>query len=60
MIDRLGDPQVEIGKHIHFAALLAEVNRMAPQPVNLQGGRLFGKSRAIQYYCIISAAMSSL
>jgi IS5 family transposase len=38
-IDRLGDPLPEIGKHIDFAALAAEVDRVAPRPVSLQGGR---------------------
>jgi IS5 family transposase len=38
-IDRLGDPLVNIGKHIDFAALAAEVDRIAPRPVSLQGGR---------------------
>lgn len=48
----------------YFAALLAEVDYMAPRPVNLQKKVdrhfIFGKSRAMQYYCIISAVMSSL
>ncbi|AUH49359.1 IS5/IS1182 family transposase [Chromobacterium sp. ATCC 53434] len=38
-IDHLGDPLVEIEKHINFAALAAEVDRVAPRPVSQQGGR---------------------
>ncbi|EEG07113.1 IS5 family transposase, partial [Pseudogulbenkiania ferrooxidans] len=38
-IDRLGDPLAEIEKHINFAALAAEVDRVAPRPVSPQGGR---------------------
>ena len=38
-IDRLGDPLIEIGEHIDFAALAAEVDRVAPRPVSPQGGR---------------------
>ncbi|PTQ78349.1 hypothetical protein C8R26_103111 [Nitrosomonas oligotropha] len=48
MIDRLGDPLMEIGKHIDFAALLTEVDCMAPRPVNLQGGRPPSSIRKIQ------------
>ena len=38
-IDRLGDPLMDIGEHIDFAALAAEVDRIAPRPVSPQGGR---------------------
>jgi IS5 family transposase len=38
-IDKLGDPLTEIGKHIDFSALAAEVDRVAPRPVSPQGGR---------------------
>ena len=38
-IDRLGDPLVEMEEHIDFAALAAEVDRIAPRPVSPQGGR---------------------
>lgn len=38
-IDRLGDPLTEIGSHVDFAALAAEVDRVAPRPVSAQGGR---------------------
>ena len=38
-IDRLGDPLTAIEEHIDFAALAAEVDRVAPRPVSLQGGR---------------------
>lgn len=38
-IDKLGDPLIEIGKHIDFPALAAEVDRAAPRPVSPQGGR---------------------
>ena len=38
-IDRLGDPLAQIEKHIHFTALAAEVDRVAPRPVSPQGGR---------------------
>ena len=38
-IDRLGDPLTAIEEHIDFAALTAEVDRVAPRPVSLQGGR---------------------
>lgn len=38
-IDTLGDPLAEIESHIDFAALAAEVDRVAPRPVSLQGGR---------------------
>jgi len=38
-IDTLGDPLVEIGAHIDFAALAEEVDRVAPRPVSPQGGR---------------------
>jgi len=37
--DRLGDPLAEIGKHIDFTTLAAAVDRVAPRPVRLQGGR---------------------
>lgn len=61
MIDRLGDPLMEIGKHIDFAALLTEVGHHDRWTCKEVGRHfLFGKSRAIQYYCIISAIMSSL
>lgn len=38
-IDGLGDPLVEIESCIDFAALAAEVDRVAPRPVSPQGGR---------------------
>lgn len=38
-IDKLGDPLIEIEKHIDFAALSAEVDRIVPRPVSEQGGR---------------------
>ena len=38
-IDTLGDPLVEIESCIDFAALAAEVDRVAPRPVSPQGGR---------------------
>jgi IS5 family transposase len=38
-IDRLGDPLMDIGEHIDFTALAAEVDRIAPRPVSPQGGR---------------------
>jgi IS5 family transposase len=38
-IDRLGDPLLTFEAHIDFAALAAEVDRVAPRPVSLQGGR---------------------
>lgn len=38
-IDHPGDPLAEIGKHINFAALAAEVDRVVPRPVSLEGGR---------------------
>lgn len=38
-IDRLGDPLSEIEQHIDFAALAAEIDRVAPRPVSPQGGR---------------------
>lgn len=38
-IDSLGDPLVEIESCIDFAALAAEVDRVAPRPVSPQGGR---------------------
>lgn len=38
-IDRLGDPLTEIESHIDFAALAAEVDRVAPRPASPQGGR---------------------
>lgn len=38
-IDRLGDPLVEMEEHIDFAALAAELDRVAPRPVSPQGGR---------------------
>src|SRR5574337_1295435 len=37
--DSLGDPLVDIESHIDFAALAAEVDRVAPRPVSAQGGR---------------------
>ena len=37
-IDRLGDPLAEIESYIDFAALSAEVDRIAPRPVSTQGG----------------------
>jgi len=38
-LDKLGDPLAEIDACIDFAALAGEVDRMAPRPVSLQGGR---------------------
>lgn len=38
-IDTLGDPLTEIESHIDFAALAAEIDRVAPRPVSPQGGR---------------------
>lgn len=38
-IDTLGDPLAEIESHVDFAALAAEVDRIAPRPVSPQGGR---------------------
>ena len=38
-LDRLGDPLVALDKHIDFAALAAEVDRVAPRPESAQGGR---------------------
>ena len=38
-IDSLGDPLAEIESYIDFAALAAEVDRIAPRPVSPQGGR---------------------
>jgi IS5 family transposase len=38
-IDRMGDPLLAFETHIDFAALAAEVDRVAPRPVSLQGGR---------------------
>lgn len=37
-IDRLGGPLAEIEAHIDFAAMAAEVDRVAPRPVSRQGG----------------------
>jgi IS5 family transposase len=37
-IDAPGDPLREIETHIDFAALAAEVERIVPRPVSLQGG----------------------
>lgn len=37
-IDCLGDPLTEIGTHIDFVALTAEVERVAPRTVSAQGG----------------------
>lgn len=36
-IDSLGDPLAEIESYIDFAALAAEVDRVAPRPVSPQG-----------------------
>lgn len=38
-IDRLGDPLAQIELFIDFAALAAEVDRIAPRPMSAQGGR---------------------
>ena len=38
-IDKLGDPLAEIEAAIDFAALASEVDRIAPRPGSLQGGR---------------------
>lgn len=37
--DGLGDPLAEIESYIDFAALAAEVDRVAPRPTSAQGGR---------------------
>jgi hypothetical protein len=37
-IDALRDPLSEIDSHIDFSALAAEIDRIAPRPVNPQGG----------------------
>lgn len=37
-IDSLGDPLSEIESHIDFAALAAEVDRVAPRPMSARGG----------------------
>lgn len=38
-IDSLGDPLADIESHIDFAALAAEVDKVAPRPLSAQGGR---------------------
>ena len=38
-IDRLGDPLTAIEEHIDFVSLASEVERVAPRPKSLQGGR---------------------
>ena len=38
-IDRLGDPLLAFEAHIDFIALAKEVDRLAPRPKSLQGGR---------------------
>lgn len=38
-IDHLGDPLTKICEHIDFAALAADVDRIAARPVSPQGGR---------------------
>lgn len=38
-VDSLCDPLTEIGTHIAFVALAAEVDRVAPRPMSPQGGR---------------------
>lgn len=38
-LDRLGDPLQALEAHIDFAALAADVDRVAPRAVSLQGGR---------------------
>ncbi len=38
-LDKLGDPLAQIESCIDFAALAAEVDRVAPRPVSPQGGR---------------------
>lgn len=38
-LDKLGDPLTEIEACIDFAALASEVDRIAPRPLSLQGGR---------------------
>lgn len=38
-IDRLGDPLLAFEEHIDFATLAVEVDRVAPRPESLQGGR---------------------
>lgn len=39
MLDKLGDPLTEIEACIDFAALTAGVDRIAPRPEGVQGGR---------------------
>jgi transposase, IS5 family len=39
ILDKLGDPLTEIEACIDFTALVAEVDRIAPRSVSLQGGR---------------------
>ncbi len=64
MIDRLGDPLMEIGKHIDILRhcwqkwIIRHHDRWTCKKVDRHF--LFGKFRAMQYYCIISAVMSSL
>jgi len=36
-IDRIGDPLIEIEPHIYFAGIVAEVDRIAPRSLSLQG-----------------------
>lgn len=38
-IDRLGDPLLAFEEHIDFVVLAKEVDRLAPRPESLQGGR---------------------
>ena len=38
-LDKLGDPLALLDKHIDFAALAAQVDRVAPRPTSTQGGR---------------------
>jgi IS5 family transposase len=37
--DSLGDPLVFLDRHVDFAALVAEVDRVAPRKVDPNGGR---------------------
>ncbi len=38
-LDKLGDPLALLDRHIDFAALAAQVDRVAPRPTSAQGGR---------------------
>ena len=47
-IDALVEPMAEIESHIDFAALAAEVDRVAPRTVSAQGGRQLWRPCAIR------------